>query len=344
MKTRAMNNKNHFWILLFFFPTINIYSQTILNLSFGSCLSQKKDMTILKSIQTFSPQYFIFMGDNIYKDTYKIEEKISEYSGLAENKDFQILRKNTKILATWDDHDYGVNDAGEEYPIKKESQREFTNFFYPNELNGRMKREGVYSSEILAYHDLNIHIILLDTRYFRSKLNKKYIFFGGYVPNFDENATILGTKQWEWLESELGVEADLKIIVSSIQFYNEDHPFEKWGNFPLEKKKFLNLLDKSKFKNLILLSGDRHISESFGFQTPNGGQVFEITSSPLNKELPMKLFFQARPDRLGDVLMDPSFGNIEVRKEKGTYSFQFSYIMKNLEKKILPIQFSIQKK
>ncbi len=339
-----MNRIIHLWIIILFFHTVHLYSQTTLNLSFGSCLSQKKDMSILRSIQTLSPQYFIFMGDNIYKDTYKIEEKISEYSGLAENKDFQILRKNTKILATWDDHDYGVNDAGEEYPIKKESQREFTNFFYPNELNERMQREGVYSSETIAYHDLNIHIILLDTRYFRSKLKKKYIFFGGYVPNFDESATILGAKQWEWLEAELGVEADLKIVVSSIQFYNEDHPFEKWGNFPLEKKKFLNLLDKSKFKNLIFLSGDRHISESFGFQTSSGRQVFEITSSPLNKELPVKVFFPQRQDRLGDVLMDSSFGNMEVRKEKGIFTFQFSYILKNLEKKNLPIHFSIQKK
>lgn len=29
------------------------------------------------------------------------------------------LKKTTKILATWDDHDYGANDAGAEYPKKK---------------------------------------------------------------------------------------------------------------------------------------------------------------------------------------------------------------------------------
>jgi alkaline phosphatase D len=343
-----MNLNKIILIILFcyipFFCSIQLNAQENLNLSFGSCLTQKKDMGILKSIHTFSPQYFIFMGDNIYKDTYNIEEKISEYNGLGENPDFQILRKKTKILATWDDHDYGVNDAGEEYPVKKESQREFTNFFYPKDIEARMKKEGVYSSEIIYFKKLKLHIILLDTRFFRTELKRQNLLSGGYVPNYEEKATLLGSKQWDWLESELGVEADLKIIVTSIQFYNEDHPFEKWGNFPLEKKKFFNMVERGKFKHLILLSGDRHLSESFGFQTPNGKQVYEITSSPLNKELPIKLFFSKREDRLGDVLMDSSFGNMEAREENGIYTFQFSYILKNLEKINLPIHFSIQKK
>ena len=147
-------------IYIFFYCSLDLYSEEILNLSFGSCLTQKKDMDILKSIHSVSPKYFIFMGDNIYKDTVNIDEKILEYSRLGENIDFQLLRKNTKIFATWDDHDYGVNDAGEEYPIKKESQRQFTNFFYPKEISERMQREGVYSSEKIKFHDLNIHIIL----------------------------------------------------------------------------------------------------------------------------------------------------------------------------------------
>jgi hypothetical protein len=32
-------------------------------------------------------------------------------------------------LATWDDHDYGLNDAGTEYPHKKVSQEMFLDFF-----------------------------------------------------------------------------------------------------------------------------------------------------------------------------------------------------------------------
>jgi alkaline phosphatase D len=333
------------WILTlsFFLYTSSLFSQSKISISFGSCLSQKKDLGILKSISTHSPDHFIFLGDNIYKDSIIIDDKILEYNKLGENIDYRTLRKKSQIFATWDDHDYGINDSGEEYPTKKESQREFLKFFYPKEVEEKMKKEGIYSSEMINFNKLKIHIIILDTRYFRTKLKKKFIFFGGYAPNFDETATILGSTQWQWLESELGKESDVKIIVSSIQFYNEDHPFEKWGNFPLEKKKLLSLLDQTPSKQNLFLSGDRHISESFVFQTPASRQLYEITSSPLNKELPIKLHFPSRIDRLGDVLMDSSFGNIIVTDEKNTYTFQFQYILKNLDKITVPFTFSIQK-
>ena len=34
-----------------------------------------------------------------------------------------------RLLATWDDHDYGVNDGGREYPQREASQRVFLDFF-----------------------------------------------------------------------------------------------------------------------------------------------------------------------------------------------------------------------
>ena len=331
------------FILSCFLFTSGIFSQTKISISFGSCLSTKNDLGILKSISTYSPDYFIFLGDNIYKDSIIIEDKILEYNKLGENVDYQTIRKKSQIFATWDDHDFGINDSGEEYPTKKESQREFLKFFYPKEVEEKMKKDGIYSSEWITFNKLKIHIILLDTRYFRTKLKKKFIFFGGYVPNFDDTATILGTTQWQWLESELSKESDIKIIVSSIQFYNEDHPFEKWGNFPLERKKLLSLLDNTPSKQILFLSGDRHVSESFVFQSPSSRQMYEITSSPLNKVLPIKFHVPSRIDRLGDVLMDSSFGNITVSEEKNLYTLQFQYILKNLDKIIIPFTFSIQK-
>jgi hypothetical protein len=41
--------------------------------------------------------------------------------------------------------------------------------------------------------------------------------------------------------------------------------------------------------------------------------------------------------------MDSSFGNIIVTDEKNTYTFQFQYILKNLDKITVPFTFSIQK-
>jgi len=45
------------------------------------------------------------------------------------NSSFQQLKKVTQFFATWDDHDFGRNDAGRHYPFKKESKEIFLSFY-----------------------------------------------------------------------------------------------------------------------------------------------------------------------------------------------------------------------
>src|SRR5690606_22233913 len=65
-----------------------------------------------------------------------------------------------------------------------------------------------------------------------------------------------------WLEEELNNStASFNIIVSSIQFLSNKHGFETWGNFPSEVEKMMDLIKTSNGQRVIMLSGDRHISE-----------------------------------------------------------------------------------
>ena len=38
------------------------------------------------------------------------------YTRFGRNEKFQALRREAEILATRDDHDYGANDAGADFP------------------------------------------------------------------------------------------------------------------------------------------------------------------------------------------------------------------------------------
>lgn len=51
-----------------------------------------------------------------------------DYKTLKEHKDYANLVKSTAILGTWDDHDYGLNDGGEDYEMRIESQQLFLDF------------------------------------------------------------------------------------------------------------------------------------------------------------------------------------------------------------------------
>jgi phosphodiesterase/alkaline phosphatase D-like protein len=79
------------------------------------------------------------------------------------------------------------------------------------------------------------------------------------------SATILGSEQWQWLQSLPALDAKehvaLAIVVSSIQVVNS-HSFdsETWGLYPEERERLLTLL-RGWPCAVVVVSGDRHYSE-----------------------------------------------------------------------------------
>ena len=61
----------------------------------------------------------------------------------------------------------------------------------------------------------------------------------------------------------------------------QEPKFEKWGNFPKERQRLLNLIEKTNAQNVFLLSGDRHIASISKVDLPKYGPLYEITSSSL---------------------------------------------------------------
>ena len=199
-------------------------------LAFGSCADEEKDQPIWKSIEEFRPSMFLFLGDNVYGD--KVNGRIVPKEKLLDSlksayltaqtsqPEFIKFRSQTPYMATWDDHDYGRNDAGEDLFFKEEAKELFLNYWQVPDHDPRRSRPGVFYSKVFGPIGKRIQIIMLDTRFFRSKLIIKGSGVGGngpYGPNRDESATLLGHEQWQWLEKKLEEHAEIRIIVSSIQ-------------------------------------------------------------------------------------------------------------------------------
>jgi alkaline phosphatase D len=308
--------KNLLLLIIVLLGTIEVSAQKKeMVIGFGSCLDQDLPAPLLDKLILQKPELFIFMGDNIYKDTTEPKEKISEYEKFKKIPQVQWIFKNTKVLSTWDDHDYGLNDSGGEYENKSQSQKIFLETFDEPKDSPRWTRKGIYDSFFAQFSGKTIQFIILDTRYFRGPLKKKKILFwerGGYIPNEEEGVTMLGEEQWKWLDLELNKKADLRILVSSIQFHNDHHRFEKWGNLPREKQRMLELLKFKNTKGLIFLSGDRHIGEFHLIKEKGLPPIYEITSSPLNREVPFPIQEPFHPDRMGNFFQESNFGIIRL--------------------------------
>jgi len=206
-----------------------------------------------------------------------------KYDKFAAVPGWQKLKETCPVYATWDDHDYGQNDAGAEYPKKVESQKLFLDFFDEPADSPRRKREGVYDAKVFGPPDKSVQVILLDTRYFRGPLKKIKGKGSQYVPSTDKTSSMLGEAQWKWLEEQLRVPATVRLLVSSIQLVAEDHPYEKWMNLPHERERLYKLLKDTKATGVIVLSGDRHLAELSMMDAGLGYPLYDLTSSGLNQ-------------------------------------------------------------
>jgi alkaline phosphatase D len=309
-------HKAIFFFLLILSPVRAQQDAPIKTIAFGSCASQDYPQAVWDAINEVKPDVFIFLGDNVYADGTDMDYIRKCYEKLGAKPGFAKLRDSgARILATWDDHDYGGNDIGNDYPKRAESQKLFLEFFGEPKDSRRWKREGVYDSYLFGPVGKRVQIIMLDTRYHRSPLKRMdplyksyepkhpdadkdgYIIrsTGRYSPNPDPAATILGEAQWRWLEEQLKVPAEFRVIGSSVQFVADDQPWEKWGNFPLEQQRFYELVKKTNVNGVFFLSGDRHRAEISRIDKALPYPLYDITSSSLNS--PSKPENQDEPNK-----------------------------------------------
>ena len=294
------------------------HAEQITLIAFGSCASEKHDLPIFDRIIEHKPDLFIFLGDNIYGDTKNMDTLMLKYQQLANKSSFQNLRKETDIIATWDDHDFGWNDAGKEYPFKEQSKDIFLNFFEEPDSSSRRKHQGVYHSYEYEIGTKKLQIILLDGRTFRDGLkpyadefekDARYGFYQkDYAPHTNIDATLLGEDQWRWLKTQFQKPADIRLIGSGTQFGIEWNGYESWANFPHEQKRMLDLIEDTKASGIIFLSGDVHYSEISKLET-NFYPIYDFTSSGLSSTWH---FPTPNINRIEGPVMDNHFGLLTI--------------------------------
>ena len=285
-------------------------------IAFGSCARQDKVQPIWDAIVGTKPDLYLGLGDNIYADTDDMAVMKKKYDMLAAIPGWQKLKATCPIRATWDDHDYGVNDSGAEYSKRVESQQLFLDFFGVPKDSPRRKQAGVYHAETFGPPERRVQVILLDTRYFRSQLKKKPgktpFGEGPYEPSSDLKATLLGEAQWQWLETQLKVPAKVRILGSSLQLVAQDHGWEKWQNLPHERERLFKLIKDTGAAGLVTISGDRHLAELSMMDAGIGYPLYDLTSSGLTEASQKWRKFEVNRHRIATMNWGNNFGLITI--------------------------------
>lgn len=284
--------------------------------AFGSCAHHNKDLPILTTATATAPDLFVWLGDNIYGDTEDMAVLQAKYDKQAAKPEFQALRAATEVRAVWDDHDYGRNDAGKEYPQRLASEAIFLDFWEVPEGSDRRQHEGIYGSEVFSDGDHTVQLILLDTRSFRDPIARSG---RRYTPHTEPGASFLGEAQWAWLAEVLRQPATVRIIASSNQFGHAHNGYESWTNFPFEQQRMVRLLRETGATNTLFISGDVHWGEISRYAPDGGPPIYDVTSSGITQTWPST---EPNANRVGPVVRENNFGLIEIAWEQQVIDLQ----------------------
>lgn len=294
-------------------------------IAFGSCAKQDKDQPIWEAVLAARPDLFIFLGDNIYADTRDPAVMAAKYALLAAKPGFRKLRDTVPVIAIWDDHDFGENDAGADYPMKAESRRQFCDFWGEAATSPRRVREGIHAAYVFGPAGRRVQVILPDLRWNRTPIQKldglDYKAWsdakaaagvpvpGPYARNPDLSATMLGEAQWTWLETQLRQPADLRILGSSLQVLADFAGWEGWINYARDHQRLLEAIRQARADRLICISGDTHYGEISRLDVNTPYPIWDITSSGLTEVWPVT---PPNALRQGEVWRGRNFGLIDI--------------------------------
>lgn len=263
---------------------------------------------ILKTMARSQADFMLWLGDN----TYTREADYSSESGFwyryghtRQEPALQNLLAAMPHFATWDDHDFGPNNAGKSYLMKDISRQVFCSF-WANKTYGE-KGQGIYSQ--FSWGDADF--FLLDDRFFRDDTELEEEYFPG--------KSQLGREQLNWLKNALSASsAPFKIIVVGGQFLNEHTDKESFNMYKEERNEILSFIQKQRISGVFFISGDRHHTEMLRNSTVKdklGYELLELTCSPLSSGANTGIFKDEKekdnPQRIaGTLLAEPNYCQI----------------------------------
>lgn len=218
------------------------------------------------------PELVLFLGDNVYADrtsfiskTPADEKQLWERYVITRNRvAFYFQRRLRPVIATWDDHDFGADNAGSQYPYKEQSRVIFETFFAQAPRPTLLSGPGVAK----RFSAFGADFFMLDDRTYR-------------VGSDEGGTSMLGEAQMRWLVENSRARATW--LINGSVFYGAYNSLDSYeGSFAGEWGNLRSRLAKTE-SLYCFASGDVHYSEMMEIEKEQlGYPTFEIVSSSIH--------------------------------------------------------------
>ncbi|HEY7862098.1 MAG TPA: alkaline phosphatase D family protein [Thermoanaerobaculia bacterium] len=258
---------------------------------------------IFLEMARLKPDLMIWLGDNVYyrEVDFGSAASLAERNAKArEAPELRDLLASARNYATWDDHDFGPDNAAWTYRLSGEALRLFK-LFWSNPTYGHNDIAGVFGQ--FSWSDVDF--FLLDDRWYRT-------------PDRAVNAAekrMLGERQMRWLQDALlQSSAPFKIVANGSQMLNENTQGDSFTTYPTEYRALIDWIVLNRISGVVFLTGDRHITQLLR-TTPEGFYtLYDFTSSPLTANSWVAKDEAQNPQLVPGTLVDnmQSFGMLRV--------------------------------
>ncbi len=254
-----------------------------------------------------TPDALFLLGDNMYSDDPEsLRMQRFCYYRRQSPPQFRKLVARTPVYSIWDDHDFGTNDCSGGPDIDKPAWKiPVWNVFQQNWANpgygGGPQQPGCWYDFTVG----DIHFIMLDGRYYRHR----------------KDNTMLGPVQKAWLKQTLlKNKATFTIIASPVpwEYRTKGDSKDTWNGFKDERAEIFDFLAEQKIEGVLLISADRHRSDAWKIDRPNGYPLYEFNSSRLTNnhvhgEMKAALFSYNKKQSFGLVEFDTTADDPSVK-------------------------------
>ncbi|MCP5327470.1 MAG: alkaline phosphatase D family protein [Sinobacteraceae bacterium] len=244
-----------------------------LRIAFGSCarLALDAEQPIFRAIAASRPDLFLWLGDNVYVDSTAAHAFADEYNRQRSVPALQPLIRSVPQLATWDDHDYGLNNADRTSPTKAIAFDAFRRY-WANPAYGLPEAPGTFFRK----HWAGVDFFFLDVRSWRDP--------GDAADG--PGKTQLGRVQKAWLKRELAAStATFKVLISGVGWCTTGGSKfgESWGAYAHERNELLDFVRDRRIGGVFGISGDTHVGElnRIPGAARNSCDFHELVASPL---------------------------------------------------------------
>ena len=237
------------------------------------------------------------------------------------------LRKLFAVMphyATWDDHDYGSNDANKSFEFKDEALRIFK-AYWGNPMYGESGHPGVYQK----FYQSDAAFFVMDNRWYRDDDH--------LIDAQNPQKSQYGAHQFDWLKQSLLHAQTLnhftfKFIVTGGQVVTDfGGATETFAYYQREREELLKFIQDHHITGVIFLTGDVHFTELAKKNIGGTQWVYELTSSPISSGISSigRTERAQDPHRIeGTLVSDQNFCTLALHGPKGARVVTISCIDK----------------